>query len=176
MFGQNTRVHSQALLSLTLFCAGDVNRALQVGRDALAAADALHHPHSTAIALCYVGGRVFGGPRNATEYLFREARRLVALSEQHRLRGFSAHGVAFVGWALCQRGELDGRNGQYQQGDRGIYHAEYRLAISGYLVNLADAQRRANRLKEAKRTLGLCPRDNLWNQSFGWHEPGSAEG
>ena len=26
MFGQNTEVHSQALLSLTLFCAGDVNQ------------------------------------------------------------------------------------------------------------------------------------------------------
>ena len=169
MFGQNTEVHSQALLSLTLFCAGDVNRALEVGRDALAAADALHHPHSTAIALCYVGGWVFG-LCNATEYLFREARRLVALSEQHRLRGFSAHGVAFVGWALCQRGELDEGMANISRAIEGFDHAEYRLAISGYLVNLADAQRRANRLKEAKRSSARALEITL-ESSFGWHEP-----
>ena len=169
MFGQNTQVHSQALLSLTLFCLGDVNSALQVGRDALAAADALHHPHSTAIALCYVGGWVFG-LCDATEHLFREAKRLVALSDQHRLRGFSAHGLAFVGWALCQRGELDEGMASISNAIHTFDRAEYRLAVSGYLTNLADAQRRAGRMKEAKRS-SVRALEMTLESSFGWHEP-----
>ena len=169
MFGQNTQVHSQALLIFTLFCLGDVNSALQVGRDALAAADALHHPHSTAIALCYVGGWVFG-LCDATEHLFREAKRLVALSDEHRLRGFSAHGLAFVGWALCQRGELDEGVASISNAIDTFDRAEYRLAVSGYLANLADAQRRAGRMKEAKRS-SVRALEMTLESSFGWHEP-----
>ena len=38
---------------------------------------------------------------------FARPERLVALSDEHRLRGFSAHGLALLGGLLCQRGELD---------------------------------------------------------------------
>ena len=56
LFGQNTRVHSAALLSVTLFCLGEVDEALRVGVRALRSADALRHPFSTGLVLGYVGG------------------------------------------------------------------------------------------------------------------------
>jgi hypothetical protein len=34
-------------------------------------------------------------------------RSLLALAEQHRLYGFRAHAAAIIGWALCQRGDLE---------------------------------------------------------------------
>ena len=44
LFGQNTRVHCAALLSVALFCLGEVDEALRVGLGALRSADALRHP------------------------------------------------------------------------------------------------------------------------------------
>ena len=99
MFGQNTQVHSRSLLSLALFCLGDVDRALQVGLDALEAADALHHPHSTALAQGYVGGWVFGLCGAKVE-LMHQAQQLIALSEQHQLRTISAFWIRLLGMGL----------------------------------------------------------------------------
>ena len=105
-FGQNAHLHSLALLSQTLFCLGDVQAALNVGREALLALDTLSHPHSTAIVRSYVGGNVFGYC-GATEHLVREARRNVAVSDQHDLPGFRPHGLGFLGWGLAQKGEYE---------------------------------------------------------------------
>ena len=89
-FGQNTEVHTKSALSLTLFCLGDIDRALEIGADALRSGDMLRHPHSTAIPLGYVGGWVFG-LCDASDNLMHEAQRLLTLSEQHRLTAFSGH-------------------------------------------------------------------------------------
>ncbi len=88
-YGQNTEVHTKSVLSLTQFCLGDVDAALEIGLDALQTADALRHPHSTAIPMAYVGGWVFG-LCEATEQMMTEARNLLALAERHRLYGFRA--------------------------------------------------------------------------------------
>ena len=76
MYGQNTEVHTKSLLSLTQFCLGDVDAALEAGLDALQTADAFRHPHSTAIPMVYVGGWVFG-LCEATEQMMTEARNLL---------------------------------------------------------------------------------------------------
>jgi hypothetical protein len=59
MFGQNTQVHSRSLLSITLFCLGHVDEALQVGLDALGAAGPSPSAFDGARA-GYVGGLLFG--------------------------------------------------------------------------------------------------------------------
>jgi tetratricopeptide (TPR) repeat protein len=165
MFGQNTEVHSKSLLSLIRFCLGDIDAALDVGLDALRAADAIRHPHSTAIPLCYVGGWVFG-LCDATDNLMRESRRLIALSEQHRLAGFRAHGTGFFGWALCQRGDLAQGIAAIEQAIAAFDSIEFRLSIAGHLANLADAQRRTGRLGEAEassaRAMQLIPQSGRW--------------
>ncbi len=148
-FGQHAHLHSLALLSQTLFCLGDVRAALNVGREALLALDTLNHPHSTAIVLSYVGGNVFGYC-GATEHLVREARRNVAVSDQHDLPGFRPHALGFLGWGLAQRGEYEEAIVLMKSAVKAFDAMEYTLGVCVHLSNLADALRRAGRLDEAK--------------------------
>jgi tetratricopeptide (TPR) repeat protein len=148
-FGQHAHLHSLALLSLALFCLGDAREALDVGREALLALDTLSHPHSTAIVLSYVGGNVFGFC-GATEHLLREARKLVAVSDQHDLPGFRPHALAFLGWGLAQRGEFEEGIVLMNSAIRAFDAMEYTLGVCAHLGNLGEALRLVGRLDEAK--------------------------
>jgi tetratricopeptide (TPR) repeat protein len=165
MYGQNTEVHTKSLLSLTQLCLGDVDAALEAGLDALRTADALRHPHSTAIPMVYVGGWVFG-LCEATEQMMTEARNLLALAEQHRLYGFRAHAAAFVGWALCQGGNPGQGIPMIAKAIAAFDSVQFRLAEAGHLSNLADAQRRVGRLADAaatcERAMQLMPEGSRW--------------
>jgi class 3 adenylate cyclase len=154
LFGQNTRVHGAALLSIALFCLGEVDEALRVGLGALRSADALRHPYSTGLVLGYVGGWLFGHC-GATEAHMREARRQVALAEQHRLGLIRAHGEAHLGWALCQQGELAQGSAVLEGAIAAFDSAENCAGVVRYIAALADARRCARRLAEAE---ALCAR------------------
>jgi class 3 adenylate cyclase/tetratricopeptide (TPR) repeat protein len=150
LFGQNTHVHGSALLSLTLFCLGEVDNAFRVGVEALRAADELRHPHSTAIALAYVGGWVFG-LSGASDVLMQEARRLIRISEQHQLRVFRHFGEAMLGWALCQQGSFDQGIAALEQATAALAAAEWRISEAGLLAVLGEAKHRCGMLSEARR-------------------------
>jgi class 3 adenylate cyclase/predicted ATPase len=150
MFGQNTEVHTKSSLSLLLFCLGEIDRSLALGISALRSADALRHPHSTAIPLAYVGGWVFG-LCGATDYLMTEAKRLISVAEQHRLSAFRALGMAHLGWALCQKGHLEQGAASLEQAIALLDSIEFRMSISGYLGLWADALRRLGELDAAQR-------------------------
>lgn len=151
MFGQNTQVHSRSLLSLALFCLGHIDEAIQVGLDALEAADALHHPHSTAIAQGYVGGWLFG-LCGAKDELMREAKQLIALSEQHRLGPFRLFGSAFLGWGLCQGGDLENGVAMLTRAIEKLESIQFLLSIPGHLAILADAERQRGNFANAKKS------------------------
>jgi len=169
MFGQNTQVHSRSLSSLAMLCLGDVEGALTTGVEALRGADALHHPHSTAIALGYVGGWVFGLV-GATELMTRHARKLIALAEHHKLGPLRSFGTAFLGWALCQHGDLEQGIAVLQQALDEFEAVSFRMSITGHLAVLADAKRRTGKLDEAAT---LCTRAQLWiaEGADRWLEP-----
>jgi len=168
-FGQSTEVHTKSALSGVLFCLGDIDRALEVGADALLSADMLRHPHSTAIPLTYVGGWVFG-LCGASANLMYEARRLLALSEQHRLTAFSGHGNGLLGWAMIQQGQLEKGTAHIERGIQILESIEFRLALSGFLGLLADARRQRGDLQAAEVA---CVRaaDLMAASSFLWFEP-----
>ena len=149
LFGQNAQVHGSALLSLALFCLGEIDAAFRTGIEALRAADELRHPHSTAIALAYVGGWVFG-LSGASDLLLREARRLVRISEQHQLSVFRHFGEAMLGWALCQHGSFDQGIAALEQANAALAAAEWQLSGPGLVAILADAKRRCGMLSEAR--------------------------
>lgn len=165
LYGQNTEVHTKSLLSLTHLHLGDVDAALEAGVDALQAADALRHPHSTAIPMVYVGGWVFG-LCDATEQMMAVAKNLLALAEQHRLYGFRAHAAAFIGWALCQGGHPEQGIPMIAKAIAAFDSVQFRLSEAGHLANLADAQRRVGRLAEAaetcERAMELMPEGSQW--------------
>jgi len=165
MYGQSTVVHTKSLFSLTQLCLGEVDAALEIGIDALRTADALRHPHSTAIPMVYVGCWVFG-LCEAPEQMMKEARNLLALAEQHRLYGFRAHASAFIGWALCQAGNLGQGIPMIVKAIDAFDSVQFRLSEAGHLANLADAQRRIGRLSEAaassERAMQLMPEGSQW--------------
>jgi tetratricopeptide (TPR) repeat protein len=131
-----------------------------VGLDALRTADAIRHPHSTAIPMVYVGGWVFG-LCGAAEQMLTVGRSLLALAEQHRLYGFRAHAAAIIGWALCQRGDLEEGIAMIAKAVAAFDSVQFRMSEAGHVANLADAQRRVGRLSEAavtcERALQLMP-------------------
>jgi class 3 adenylate cyclase/tetratricopeptide (TPR) repeat protein len=168
-FGQSTEVHTKSALSSALFTLGEIDRALEVGADALQSADMLRHPHSTAIPLTYVGGWVFG-LCEASANLMHEARRLIALSEQHRLTAFSGHGNGLLGWAFAQQGQLEKGAEYIERAIQILESIEFRLALSGFLALLADVRRRQGNLQAAETA---CARsvELLAASSFVWFEP-----
>jgi class 3 adenylate cyclase/tetratricopeptide (TPR) repeat protein len=169
LFGQNTQVHSRALLSLSLLCLGDIEESLRVGTEALQAADAIRHPHSTAIALGYFGGLVLGWLGVPNEMMIL-ARRLIALAERHNLGPFRLFGMSFLGWALCQKGDLEQGIAVIEPSIKEFDAIEYRLGISVHLTSLADAKRRTGKLGEAAQ---LCrrAREFIDQGADRWFEP-----
>jgi class 3 adenylate cyclase/tetratricopeptide (TPR) repeat protein len=149
LFGQNAQVHGSALLSLVLFCLGETDTAFRAGITALRAADELRHPHSTAIAIAYVGGWVFG-LSGAGDLLMQQARRLIRVSEQHQLTVFRHFGEAMLGWALCQQGVLNQGIAVLEQACAALTAAEWRVSEAGLVAILADAKRRSGMLEEAR--------------------------
>lgn len=168
-FGQSTEVHTKSALSSSLFLLGDIDRALEVGADALLSADMLRHPHSTAIPLNYVGGWIFG-MCDASEHLMHSARRLLALSEQHRLTAFSGHSNALLGWAMAQQGQLEEAAKAIQHGIQILDSIEFRTGLSGYLGLLADVRRKQGNFQAAEADCARAA-DMLAASSFIWFEP-----
>jgi hypothetical protein len=152
MFGQNLEVHSHCLLSLANFLLGDIDRGLQEVLDALKSAEKLEHAHSTALALSYVG--LMLGMSGATEALMGAARRLTAISERHGLNPFLTVGKAFVGWALCQRADLEQGIAVMEEAIAAATESTGlgRFGLARYLGTLADAQRRHGQLEAAQAT------------------------
>ncbi len=150
LFGQDTKVHSQSLLALTMFVLGEVEHALRLARDILVAADALRHPNTMALSLVYLTS-IFGYC-DSPGHLMHAAKRLFAIAEEHKLGGFRAHGAALMGWALAENGDPEQGVALLSQAIRVFDGLEYRLGVAGHLTNLAAAQRRAGRLEEAKTT------------------------
>jgi class 3 adenylate cyclase/predicted ATPase len=169
MYGQNTQVHSQALLSLVLLCLGEVEEAIRLGSQTLLAADVLRHPHSTAIALSYIGGQVLGYC-GAADHQLRHAKRLVELCKQHNFGSFRAHALGFLGWALSENGELAKGVELMETAIQDFDAIDYALGIASHLANLADGQRRAGRLCDAKTTVARAI-EMIDASGCGWCEP-----
>jgi class 3 adenylate cyclase/tetratricopeptide (TPR) repeat protein len=164
MFGQNPQVHGRCLLSLTYFLLGDVDGALHTVLDTLQSAEELEHAHSKALALSYAG--LIMAMSGAPDALTAAARRLLAVSEQHGLRPFLVVAKAFLGWALCQRGDLDQGIVALEGAIAMFDSVKSSLNLSGYLAALADARRRNGQLTEAQaacqRARKALSRDSTW--------------
>jgi hypothetical protein len=112
----------------------------------------------------YIGGWLFG-LCGAPDQMLMVGKSLLALAEQHRLYGFRVQAAAFIGWALCQKGNLDEGIPMLARAIAALESVQFRLSTAGHLANLADAQRRAGRREEAatsQRALGLMPDGCQW--------------
>ncbi len=164
LFGQDIQIHSRSLLSLTLFCLGEVDAALELGLDTVQLADQRAHAHSMVITLGYIGNVV--GFCGAPEALMMVARRLVEVSEKHGLRPFVTIGRAMLGWALCVRGDLDQGCAVMEEVIAALDAAKNNLGIVRFLAALADGRRRNGQLESARiaaaRAIEMIPTDSKW--------------
>jgi len=146
-FGQNAKVNALAVLSLALFVVGDIDEALAAGAEAFALADRLNHPHTSAIAIAYVGWVL--GFCGAAELLQTEAERLMRIADEHGLRAFGTQGQALWGWARCQQGDLERGAASLERAIATFDQAGFQLTLPGFLIFLADAKRRLGLTQEA---------------------------
>jgi len=169
LYGQNAKVNSQAVLSLTLFLLGDVEKARDVGSDCLRAANRLKHPHSMAIAITYVGCWLLH-LGDDVRGMSSQAERLVAITEEYGLGIFATVGHFFIGWAQFRRGETEAGIAGMQQAVATFDRGGFRLAVCNFLCMLAEAQRSAGHLREAS---AACKRakDTMAECDERWYEP-----
>jgi class 3 adenylate cyclase/predicted ATPase len=169
LFGQESRVTTEAVLSLTQFYMGNVKEALDNGFHALEVADQVRHPLSTGIALGYVGGWIFG-LCGAMDEVHRQARRLIRLADDHDLRAFRCFGDGFLGWSLCQHGHLEQGIALMLEAISGFDAVGWRLSVPNFLGLLADSMRRAGRYDEALEAC-LKARQMIEWRGERWFEP-----
>jgi len=137
--GQDARAAGSALLSWTLWLAGEREAAFKAGGEALARADAVDHPHSRAYVAYYAAVLA------ALEGLFEEAsghaRRCLELCEEHGFEQWRGLARAVIGIAELRHGsDTAGESlaavtdalAQYQS-------SGYQLGITALYVMLAPA-------------------------------------
>jgi class 3 adenylate cyclase/predicted ATPase/ABC-type lipoprotein export system ATPase subunit len=105
VFSQDFKATAHAYLGLTTVLMGEIESGLAHGRDALAYAQQLRHPHSVCYVLSFVAGAhlVAGDPRAALPV----AERTITYSNEYGFPQWSAGGLMLRGWAHVDLGNVE---------------------------------------------------------------------
>jgi predicted ATPase len=103
IFSQDFKVSAQAYLGLASVLFGDINSALENGRDAVAHADHLRHPHSICYALAFLAGAhlLCRDPEPVLPLIERSMR----LADEYGFALWTAAGQMLGGWARLEFGD-----------------------------------------------------------------------
>jgi class 3 adenylate cyclase/predicted ATPase len=105
IFSQDYKSTAQAYLGLTCVLLGDIDAGLAHGRDAVAHAEQLHHPHSICYVLPFLAGaHIFCGEAQAA---YPVAERTIALSGKYGFPLWLAGGHMLRGWARLDLGDVE---------------------------------------------------------------------
>ncbi len=148
LFGQNSRIYCQTLLSMVLFCLGDDLGSLRLGKESIKAAIALNHPHTLAVSISYAGCWV-NCLRGAMEELHVQAQRLVDVSRDFGLPLYAPIGQFFLGLSFHAKGDVDRGIDHMEQAISLFEQTNFRLALPGYLGFLAGAKCESGQIAEA---------------------------
>lgn len=154
LFGANSKITGQALLSLVLFYAGRTDEAVSLGMETLREADELRHPLSTGIAIGYIGGFI-AAYNGETERVVSQSRRLVSFSAENNLRVFQLFGEFFLGWASFQSGRLASGLQLMSEAVENMAGIGWKLSVPSMLALYAEACVAAGKIAEAVQ---LCER------------------
>lgn len=104
-YGQDIGAASLCYLSWALWHLGHVEQAAQVAREAVAYAERLSHPHTTAYTICHARGMldVFRRDPSGTP-AYTEA--VIALCHEHGFPFWAAGAQILNGWAKCVQGNV----------------------------------------------------------------------
>jgi class 3 adenylate cyclase/predicted ATPase len=168
IFSQDFKVTALAYLALTRLLLGDVDGGVACGRDAVAHAEHLRHPHSVCYALAFLAGAfvLCRDPQAANEV----ANRVVAMSREYGFPLWLAGGQMMGGWALVEHGQIDG-------GVAEIRHSIHALESTGANVwvhfaryLLAHALGKAGQPKQALEAIDQILRQ-IASTRGRWYEP-----
>lgn len=166
LFGQNTKVNSQTVLSLVLFSLGEHEEAKRIGSECLALAEKLKHPHTTAISICY-SGCWLNWLQGDLDEMEAQADRLLSISNEFGLKLFMPVGQFFHGLAAYHGGKTEAGIAAMEKALAAIEQANLKLGITGFICFLAKAKCDAGQVadadvlcKRASRMMEECA--NIW--------------
>jgi len=165
-YGWDPRVVASVTHAASTAIRGEPDRAVQMFRDALAAAEATAHPFAIAIAL-QIGAWVHHLRREAPETL-HYAEALARLAGEHGFPVFAVLADAFGGWAMVHTGQLERGLPRL----RAAVAAQKRIggmAITLYVSQLADACLVAGAPDEALAVLRETLADDVTTQERCYH-------
>jgi class 3 adenylate cyclase/tetratricopeptide (TPR) repeat protein len=145
-FGYNPGVVAMCYLAWVLWPLGAIARATRLVEQALnLAREGGHHP---TLALAYDYTCIFGAIRRQPEQIRQHAETLVALSREHGLPLWVAHGMVVLGWARRRTGDPAGtediREGLAALAEMGIGEAQ---GSTLYSTLLAELEQQAGHLE-----------------------------
>jgi tetratricopeptide (TPR) repeat protein len=165
-YGWNPRVVASVTHAASTCIRGETDRAVQIYRDALAAAEATAHPFTIAIAL-QIAAWVHYLRREVAETL-HYAEALTALADEHKFLVFTVLADAFGGWAMVHTGRTEGGLERL----RAAVATQRRiggLATTLYALQLADAYLAAGAVDEALAELRNTLDDEARTQERCYH-------
>ena len=165
-YGWDPRIVVSVTHAVSTAIRGEPDRAVQMYRDALAAAEATAHPFAIAIAL-QTGAWVHHLRREVSETL-HYAEVLTRLAGEHGFPMFVVLADAFGGWAMVHSGQVERGLARL----RSAVAAQRRiggLAITLYVSQLADACLAAGAVDEAHAALRETLADDATTQERCYH-------
>ncbi|KSV61333.1 hypothetical protein N182_37905 [Sinorhizobium sp. GL2] len=150
LFGANSKITGQALLSLVLYYTGRTEAAVSLGDETLRQADELRHPLSTGIAISYIGGFI-AAYNGETEQVIAHSRRLISFSAENNLRVFQLFGEFFLGWASFQSGRLISGLQMMCEATEEMASIGWKLSVPSMLALYAEALIAAGKTTEARQ-------------------------
>jgi len=151
LYGDDPGVVCLSFASLALWFLGYPDRALQKSQDAVALAQKLSHPYSSAFALSFAAETHVRRRESAAAQKYLEALRTLA-SEQG-FDFFLAHGTILNGWAMTEQQSGDEGIAQMRRGLIDYQATGAKMGLPSHLALLAGECCRAGRTKEGLATV-----------------------
>jgi tetratricopeptide (TPR) repeat protein len=150
--GSDAGLGAMAYEACCLWCLGYPEQANKRSEEALALAQELGHPFSSADVLFHAGC-LFHSMRRDADSLETTAEELMRLSQERGLAGWYGNGLRSHGEALAMQGRVDEGVAQAREGIRAMMSESIWVYSSATLGSLAEAQARAGRLEDGLATV-----------------------
>lgn len=153
IYGQNVGVSCLNLLATTLWVRGECNRAMQVGEQALAMAEAIAHPFTLTMTMVYKGN--LHRYREEAEETLEMAERVITLSEKFGFVFWSPLAVFLKGWSRFKQGDMAAGLAQVQTGLLRSLSMGSKLSQPDLLATVASLYEQSGQLEAGQPLLQI---------------------
>ena len=147
-YGQDIGTTALCYLCWALWHLGQTQRASEVAREAIAYAEKLDHPHTTAYAVCHARGMMDMFRRDASETV-AYTDEVIALCNEHGFPFWAAGAQIMNGWAKCKQGQIEDGIATLESGLNKWRRTGARLWLPMFLASEAEACAAVGKLDQA---------------------------